>query len=160
MSAKNYITPAGAKKLQEEYEELRYKERPEVTKVVEWAASLGDRSENADYQYGKKRLREIDKRLEFLTRQMEAMEVVDPESVHSDKVLFGATVTVVDEDDRQRVFSIVGVDEVDPSNGRISWKSPLGAALLNSSEGDWVEYKTPKGKLGVEVLNIAYQPIV
>src|SRR5690606_27779361 len=120
---KNYITPHGHAKLVGERDHLVKVERPETTKVVSWAASLGDRSENADYQYGKKRLREIDRRIRFLNTRLDAAEVVDPTKIKSDKVQFGATVTISDEDEKVRIFTIVGEDESSPKNGLISWRS-------------------------------------
>lgn len=153
---KNYITPAGAKRLQEEYQQLKFKERPEVTKVVAWAAGNGDRSENADYTYGKKRLREIDRRLRFLGKRIDSMEIVDPLKVKSDQVLFGATVSIIDEDDVKKTYSIVGIDEADLSKSRISWISPLASALFKSKVGDWVTFRTPKGTKEVEIISIEY----
>lgn len=156
MAEKNYITPAGFKKLKAELDFLLRKERPEVTATVSWAASNGDRSENADYIYGKKRLREIDRRIQFLSKRIDVSEVVDPVSVKSDKVRFGATVTILDEEDREKIYRIVGVDEVNVDLGKISWKSPLGGALLNSKAGDYVTYNSPKGEQSIEVIKIQY----
>ena len=157
--AKNYMTPAGARRLQDELRQLKSRERPEVVRVVEWAAGNGDRSENGDYIYGKKRLREIDKRLEFLLRRLEAVEIVDPTTVRSDQVLFGATVTIRDEEDRHRTYSIVGVDEADVSLGKISWVSPLARALSKARVGDVVQFHSPKGEQEVEVVDLTYRAI-
>lgn len=155
-SGKNYMTPAGAKRLQDELRELRYKTRPEVTQTVAWAAGNGDRSENGDYIYGKKRLREIDKRIRFLSKRLDAVEVVDPLKVNSDQVLFGATVTIRDEDDREKTYSIVGIDETDISKGRISWISPLASALFKARVGDVVTFRSPKGPQEIEIVTIRY----
>jgi len=162
MAQKNYITPAGLARLKQELYELKHDQRPEVTKLVSWAASNGDRSENGDYIYGKKKLREIDRRIQFLSKRIDESDVIDPIENKADFVRFGATVTIADEDDNQKIYSIVGVDEVDVNKGRISWLSPLGAALINSKAkcGDWVSYQTPKGELGVEVLKIEYKTVV
>ena len=156
---KNYITPHGAKRLQDEYKQLKFKERPEVTKTVAWAAGNGDRSENADYTYGKKRLREIDRRLRFLGKRIDSMEVVDPLLIKSEQVLFGATVTFLDEDDVEKTYSIVGVDEADLSKGYISWISPVASALFKSKVGDTVTFRTPKGLKEVEVQKIIYKEL-
>ncbi len=156
---KNYITPAGAERLRQELRKLRYEERPEVTKVVSWAAGNGDRSENGDYLYGKKRLREIDKRMRFLAKRLEAAEVVDPLAINVEYVQFGATVTLRFEDDSVKVYSIVGVDEVDVGRGRISWMSPLARALLKSKEGDCVTFHSPKGEQEVEVVSVEYREL-
>jgi transcription elongation factor GreB len=153
--AKNYITPSGLKRLQDELKELVFKTRPEVTQIVSWAAGNGDRSENGDYIYGKKRLREIDKRIRFLNKRLESVEVV----VKSDQVLFGATVTILDEDDNEKTYSIVGVDETDPSRGLISWVSPLANALFKAREGDYVTFKSPKGVQHIEVLRVVYKEL-
>ncbi len=158
--AKNYMTPAGARRLQDELRHLKTRERPEVVRVVEWAAGNGDRSENGDYIYGKKKLREIDRRIEFLLKRLEAVEVIDPTSVQSDQVLFGATVTIRDEEDRQRTFSIVGVDEADVSQGKISWVSPLARALFKARVGDVVQFRSPKGEQEVEIMDLSYQSIL
>src|SRR4029434_8393756 len=133
---KNYMTPQGFARLQEELQDLLYKKRPELTAIVSWAAGNGDRSENGDYIYGKKRLREIDKRIRFLTKRLESAEVIDPASVKSDQVFFGATVTVQDEDGETKTYSIVGIDEADPAKGKISWISPLASVLLKKRVGE------------------------
>lgn len=153
---KNYITPAGAERLRAELKKLRYEERPEVTKIVSWAAGNGDRSENGDYLYGKKRLREIDKRMRFLAKRLECAEVVDPLAIKVDYVQFGATVTLRLEDGAEKTYSIVGVDEVDVNRGRISWMSPLARAILKARAGDYVTYNSPKGEQEVEVVQVVY----
>lgn len=156
MSKKFYMTPAGFEKLASEHKHLLYEERPEVTKVVTWAAGNGDRSENADYHYGKKRLREIDKRLRFLSQRIENAQVVDPETIESDKVQFGATVQVVNEQGDVKTYSIVGIDEIHPESGLISYQSPIGRALIGKEEGDIVEIRTPNGLVEIEIEQINY----
>lgn len=156
---KNYMTPAGAERMRQELRKLRYEERPEVTRVVSWAAGNGDRSENGDYLYGKKRLREIDKRMRFLAKRLESAEIVDPLSIQAEYVQFGATVTIRYEDDTEKTFCIVGVDEVDLSRGRISWMSPLARALMKANRGDVVMFHSPKGQQEIEVIEIVYVPI-
>lgn len=156
---KNYITPQGAKKLQDELRNLVTKERPAVTETVAWAAANGDRSENADYQYGKRKLREIDRRIRFLTKRIDSMVVVDPTAIKDSKVRFGATVGFRDEDDNLKTYSIVGVDEIDIPRGRISWRSPLGSALLTRSVGDIVSFRTPKGVQEIEITKIEYKEL-
>lgn len=157
---KNYITPMGLKVMQDEYDHLTKVERPEMTKTVAWAASNGDRSENADYLYGKKRLREIDRRLRFLSKRIEVAVVVDPEKQKSDKVQFGATVTIVDEDTGdEKTVKIIGVDEIDTHKNKISWKSPLGSVLLGKEEGDTVKLRLPVGEKEFEITEIKYQRI-
>ncbi len=155
----NYITPRGHQRLLDELEQLLRVERPEVTKLVQWAASNGDRSENADYLYGKRRLREIDRRVRFLTQRLDASLVVDPASIKSTKVQFGATLQVSDEDGNLKTYSIVGVDEVDTAKGRISWQSPIGKSLIGKEVGDEVLVKIPAGEVTLEVVNINYHPI-
>lgn len=157
--AKNYITPQGLRRLQTEYDHLRKVERPEVTKLVAWAASLGDRSENADYQYGKKRLREIDRRLRFLAARIHEAVVVDPVGKESEKITFGATVRVCDEEGEEKVLSLVGVDESDTLKGRISWLSPLGKALMEKEVGDVGIVRAPNGERELEILEIDYNEI-
>lgn len=157
---KNYITPSGHKKLLDELKFLKHKERPEVTATVAWAAGNGDRSENGDYLYGKKRLREIDRRLRFLNKRLENAEIVDPSKITADQVLFGATVTIRDEEDREKVYSIVGVDEIDLDKGKISWVSPLGSALLKAREGDVVMFRSPRGMKEIEVMKIEFKEIL
>ncbi len=161
MDKKNYITPHGFKRLQAEYDFLKKEERPRVTKLVSWAASLGDRSENADYQYGKKRLREIDRRLRFLGARIHDAVVVNPLEQKSDKVTFGASVTVVDEEsEEEKRLSIVGVDESDTQKGRISWLSPIGKALMGKEVGDYAIVKAPNGERELEILKIEYLEVV
>lgn len=154
---KNYITVRGAERLQAEYKHLLNVERPEVVRTVAWAASNGDRSENADYIYGKRRLREIDRRLRFLLKRLDAAEIINPALQKADRVLFGATVTIQGEDGQNKVVRIVGVDEVEPSHGKISWVSPLGKALLQAKQGDVVLVRTPRGEEEYEVLQIQYE---
>jgi transcription elongation factor GreB len=160
---KNYITPSGLQRLKDEYHFLVARERPAVTKVVSWAASNGDRSENADYQYGKRRLRQIDGRLRFLSKRIDAAEVVDPERPRSgqaaSRVFFGATVRYANEAGDEREVSIVGADEVDLDRNYISWQSPLGRALMKSEEGDRVILQAPNGKEFLTVLEIRYERI-
>ena len=155
--AKNYITPAGHARLKSELKLLVEVDRPEVVRTVSWAASNGDRSENGDYIYGKRRLREIDHRIRFLMKRLEIAEVVDPHD--RDRVYFGATVTYRDSGGTERTVSIVGTDEVDPSRGRISWISPVARALLRSSEGDVVTLRTPAGAEELEVIAIRYEQL-
>ncbi|MCC6952924.1 MAG: transcription elongation factor GreB [Deltaproteobacteria bacterium] len=153
---KNYMTPGGVKRMQEELLRLKTKDRPEVTAVVSWAAGNGDRSENGDYIYGKKRLREIDRRIRFLSKRLDNVEIVDPLKVPGDQVRFGATVTVRDEDGAEKTYSIVGIDETDIERGRISWISPLANALFKAREGDYVTFKSPKGLRELEILELKY----
>lgn len=159
MEKNNYISPQGHRKLVTELEQLLKTERPEVTRLVQWAASNGDRSENADYLYGKRRLREIDRRIRFLNQRLDSAVVVDPEKINSDKVQFGATIEVLDEEGATRRFTIVGVDEVDTAKNRISWQSPIGKNLLGKSVGDEVLVKVPSGELVYEVVSITYKKI-
>ena len=156
MENKNYITPKGLEKLKNEYQELCYGERPKLLEVIAWAASNGDRSENADYIYGKRRLREIDKRLRFLTERIEAAEVVDPKTVKSIQILFGATVTILNENNEEKTYQIVGEDEAQADQGRISWKSPVAKALMGKKVGDEVVLKKPSSEEIVEVVKILY----
>ena len=156
----NYMTPAGHARMLAELNHLLRVERPEVVNVVAWAASNGDRSENGDYLYGKKRLREIDRRIRFLSKRLESAIVVDPETREAnDKVYFGATVTVADETGGETVFSIVGIDEADPGRGRISWISPLARALLKAEVGDLVRFQAPGGLRELEIVDVAYVAI-
>jgi len=157
--SKNYITPAGADKIKRELHDLMYVERPDIVEKVSWAASLGDRSENADYHYNKKRLREIDRRIRFLGKRIENFEIVDPAKIKSDRVVFGATVEVVDQNDRKRVVKIVGIDEAKAELGNVSWVSPIGKALLQAQIGDVISLRTPRGVDELEVLSIKYLPI-
>ena len=157
---KNYITPNGFTRLEEELHHLSRVERPEVTKTVTWAASLGDRSENADYIYGKKRLREIDRRLRFLTSRIDKAVVVDPVLTKSEKVQFGATVTIEDEDlGVVKTISIVGVDEIFIEKNQISWRSPLGSSLIGKEVGDTISIKIPIGTKTYEIMKIKYVKI-
>lgn len=156
---KNYITPAGYARLREEFAELWEEERPRLVEIVSWAAGNGDRSENGDYQYGKKRLREVDRRLRYLSRRIEEAEVVDNAGRDHEQVFFGATVTYADSSGQSRTVSIVGIDEVDPARGRISWISPVARALLKSREGDLVTLQTPGGREELEVLEIRYDEL-
>jgi transcription elongation factor GreB len=161
--SKNYITPAGLLRLREEHRFLLTRERPAVTAVVAWAASNGDRSDNADYQYGKRRLRQIDGRIRFLTKRIEAAEVVDPETPRTGqaaaRAFFGATVRYADEAGTERVVSIVGTDEVDLKRNHISWVSPLGHALMKSAAGDSVVLQAPGGTTYLTVLEVYYERI-
>jgi transcription elongation factor GreB len=160
---KNYITPSGLERLKAEHRFLLTRERPAVTKVVAWAASNGDRSENADYQYGKRRLRQIDGRIRFLTKRIDAAEVVDPETPRSAlaaaRVFFGATVRYANAAGTERVVSIVGTDEVDLDRNHISWVSPLARALMKSTEGDTVVLQAPGGTEHLTVLEVRYERI-
>jgi transcription elongation factor GreB len=153
---KNYITPAGYARLEAELRRLVELERPEVVKVVSWAASLGDRSENADYTYGKRRLREIDRRVRFLIKRLESAQVVHSAGRDTDQIFFGATVRVRGSSG-ERSVTIVGVDEVDPAKGHVSWVSPIAKALLKAREGDTVTLKSPAGEEPLEILEVAYR---
>ena len=158
---RNYITPSGYERIREELDFLLRTERPKVVEVVHWAASNGDRSENGDYIYGKRRLREIDRRIRFLTRRMDLAEVVDPaRQTNPDQVFFGATVTIADEDGAELTYQIVGVDETDFARGRISWISPLARALIKAKEGDAVRFQSPSGWREVEIVRIGYEAIL
>jgi len=155
--AKNYITPSGFRRMQDELRQLQSVERPKIVEIVSWAAGNGDRSENGDYIYGKQRLREIDRRSRFLAKRLEIAAVVDPvRQAHHDRVFFGATVTYVNAREEEKTITIVGVDEVDADNGRVSWVSPIARALLKAREGDVVELRTPHGVEPIEVLEIRY----
>ncbi len=157
---KNYITPAGYQRLKEEFDQLWKVERPQLVQTIAWAASNGDRSENGDYIYGKKRLREIDRRIRFLSRRMDNAEVIDPaERGECDQVFFGATVTVLHGDGAERTYAIVGIDEAAPGQGRISWVAPLARALLKAREGDTITLRTPAGVEELEVLEVRYVPL-
>ena len=158
--SKNYLTPAGWRRMRDELQWLVNHERPEVTNVVSWAAKLGDRSENADYQYGKKRLREIDRRIRYLTRRLEAAEVVDPATrEETDQVFFGATVTYANREGEENTVRIVGIDEMDPSRSYVSWISPVARALIKAREGDTVRLNTPGGEEELEILEVRYEEI-
>jgi transcription elongation factor GreB len=153
---KNYITPAGYARLKNEVQLLLDRERPELVKVIAWAASNGDRSENADYIYGKRRLREIDRRIRFINQRLEKAEVIDPARPGLDQVFFGATVTYADSKGIERTVSIVGEDEVDPVRSRISWISPVARALNKARVGDTVKMSTPAGIEYLEIMEIRY----
>jgi transcription elongation factor GreB len=158
--AKNYITPAGHARLRSELKHLLDEERPELVRTVAWAASNGDRSENGDYIYGKKRLREIDRRIRFLTKRMEHAEVVDPRLREDcDQVFFGATVTYVDGYGDERTISIVGMDEVDPARNRVSWVAPISRALLKARVGDVVSFQSPRGQEEIEIVDVRYEAL-
>lgn len=157
IGVKNYITRAGFQRLSDELNTLLREKRPEVVEVVAWAASNGDRSENGDYIYGKKRLREIDRRIRFLRQRLNQAEVVDPAlQPNKDRVFFGATVHYVNQHDESTTVTIVGVDEIDPLNGKISWMAPVARALLKAQEGDVVKVHTPGGWQTLEVVSIRY----
>jgi len=155
--AKNYITPAGYQRIREELLQLIDVDRPEVVRIVHWAASNGDRSENGDYIYGKRRLREIDRRIRFLTKRMDLAERVDP-TIHygSDQVFFGATVAYTTDEGEAHTVTIVGVDELDPLNGKISWVSPVARALTKAHVGDVVSLKTPLGEVDLTIERVVY----
>ena len=160
---KNYITPSGLQRLKDEHRFLLTRERPAVTEVVAWAASNGDRSENADYQYGKRRLRQIDGRIRFLSKRIESAEVIDPETPRAGqaatRAYFGATVRYASAEGTERVVSIVGTDEVDLNRNHISWASPLGRALIKSTAGDLVVLQAPSGTENLTVLEVHYERI-
>ena len=154
---KNYITPEGLKALKDEYLDLIDNERPKTVSIVSWAASNGDRSENGDYIYGKRRLREIDRRLRFLLKRIESAEEFDPSIHHgNDQIFFGATVTYAREDGEENTVTIVGIDEFDPLKGRISWISPMAKTLIKAHEGDIVTLRTPNGLEELEILEVSY----
>lgn len=155
--SKNYITPGGYSRLRHELFDLIDNERPKIVEVVHWAASNGDRSENGDYLYGKKRLREIDRRIRFLTKRLEIAEVIDP-TVHagSDQVFFGATVSYADDEGVERTITILGIDEVETALAQVSWVSPVARALLKAREGDQVQLATPGGMRTLEVTEVRY----
>jgi transcription elongation factor GreB len=156
---KNYMTPAGYGRLKLELKQLVEMERPEVTRTVAWAASNGDRSENGDYLYGKKRLREIDRRIRYLIKRLENAQIVDNQAQTHEQVYFGATVTIADTAGHEQTVSIVGFDEVDPARGRVSWISPIARALLKAREGDVVKLRTPAGIEQVEIIEIRYDAL-
>src|SRR5450432_4849098 len=161
--SKNYVTPGGFRRLKAELDELVEKERPALVAVVSWAAGNGDRSENGDYIYGKKRLREIDRRIRFLVRRLDNAEVVDPtmrrDADNEDQIFFGATVTVRGREGEERTISIVGVDEIDTARGYVSWVSPIARALTKARDGDNVTLKTPGGTEELEILSVRYEPL-
>src|SRR6187399_894599 len=155
---KNYITPSGLQRLRDEHRFLLLRERPAVTQVVAWAAGNGDRSENADYQYGKKRLREIDRRIRYLTKRLEAAEVVDPATREdTDQVFFGATVVYANEAGEEHTIRIVGIDEMEPAKHYVSWISPIARAFIKCREGDTVTLHTPAGAEELEILEVRYE---
>ncbi len=157
VGAKNYITRAGHERLQSELKSLLRSERPKIVEIVSWAAGNGDRSENGDYLYGKKRLREIDRRIRFLTKRLEIAEIVDASrQTRHDQVFFGATVSYVNGRDQEQTVTIVGVDEIDADSSRISWISPVARALHKTRVGDVVEIRTPAGRETLEVIAIEY----
>ena len=157
---RNYITPAGHARLKNELEHLVKRERPQVVEVVAWAASNGDRSENGDYIYGKRRLREIDRRIRFLSKRLDIAEIVDPlRQGSNDQVFFGARVTVADADGNENTYTIVGVDETDVGRGRISWISPLARALIKSREGDTVRFHSPLGIREIDIVEVVYERV-
>jgi transcription elongation factor GreB len=155
----NYITPAGRQRLNDELTRLWKVDRPQLVDTIAWAASNGDRSENGDYIYGKRKLREIDRRIRFLSKRLDTAVVVDNAGKDHDRVYFGATVTVVDESGAERTVSIVGVDELDPGRGRVSWISPIATALLKGSVGDVVTLRTPRGTEQLEIIAIRYEAL-
>ena len=158
--SKNYMTPSGYARLDAEFNQLWKVERPKLVETIYWAASNGDRSENGDYIYGKKRLREIDRRIRFLSKRLEHAEVVDPATREdTDQVFFGATVTVADQDGSESTYVIVGIDEADAGRGHIAWISPMARALLKAREGDTVSVQTPDGRREVEIIEVRYQAI-
>ena len=157
---KNYITPTGWQALKDELYQLVHKERPEIVQVVNWAASNGDRSENGDYLYGKRRMREIDRRIRFLTKRLEAAVVVDPETREpTDQVFFSATVELLRGDGSEQTVKIVGVDEIDTAANKISWVSPLARCLIKAREGDEVVLNGPEGRETIEILSVQYLKI-
>jgi transcription elongation factor GreB len=156
---RNYLTPQGYQRLREELMQLLDVERPKVVEVVSWAAKNGDRSENGDYLYGKKRLREIDRRIRFLTKRLDIAEVTDPSAHHgNDQIFFGATVTYANAQGDERTVTIKGIDEADSLQGDVSWISPIARALLKAREGDEVQLVTPAGVETIEVLEVSYPP--
>ena len=160
--ARNYMTPGGFGRMKDELERLVQKERPELVATVAWAAGNGDRSENGDYIYGKKRLREIDRRIRFLIRRLDIAEVVDPSAQRdegADQIFFGATVTLHSAKDGERTVSIVGIDEIDTTRGYISWASPMARALIKAREGDIVTLHTPGGVDELEIVLVRYHPL-
>ncbi|WP_437627304.1 transcription elongation factor GreB [Sorangium sp. So ce1151] len=156
MSDPAYITPSGARKLSEELARLRSVERPRIVQEVADAAAQGDRSENAEYIYGKKKLREIDRRMHFLTKRLEKAVVVDPAEQRGDKVFFGATVEIEDEEGARHTYQIVGEDEIDSGAGRISWRSPVGRSLLGKRAGDVITVRRPAGEAEMEIISVRY----
>ena len=159
--SKNYMTPIGHVRMRDEFDQLWKVERPKLVETIHWAASNGDRSENGDYIYGKRRLREIDRRLRYLGKRLENAEVVDPVlREDTDQVFFGATVTVVDAENVAATYSIVGIDEADLSKNHISWISPMARALMKAREGDTVMLMTPGGRREIQILQVRYESIL
>jgi transcription elongation factor GreB len=157
---RNYMTPAGHARLRSELEDLVKRERPHIVEVVSWAASNGDRSENGDYIYGKRRLREIDRRIRFLSKRLDSAEVVDPlRHGDNDQIFFGAQVTIADADGSENIYTIVGVDEIDLQRGHISWISPLARALIKAREGDRIRFHSPVGVREIDILAVTYRHI-
>jgi len=157
---KNYMTPAGYARLDAEFNQLWKIERPKLVETISWAASNGDRSENGDYIYGKKRLREVDRRIRFLSKRLEHAEVVDPSSREpTDQVFFGATVTVADADGSESTYALVGIDEADAGRGHLAWTSPMARALLHAREGDTVSVQTPGGRRELEIVEVQYRAL-
>ncbi|MFK5927625.1 MAG: transcription elongation factor GreB [Desulfuromusa sp.] len=157
-----YLTPACARRLRDELKDILYQLRPEMVKTAAWAASNGDRSENADYHYAKRKLRQYDGRIRFLTKRLEDATIVDPveqQKIAQGRVLFGCTVTVETEAGEEKIFSIVGTDELDASRGYVSWVSPIGRALLGSSAGDLVSFATPGGQTELEIIKTEYKTL-
>jgi transcription elongation factor GreB len=154
---KNYMTPVGLKMLKDEYHQLFHNERPKLVETVSWAASNGDRSENGDYIYGKRRLREIDRRLKYLNRRLSSAVIVDPTTQAGDVVLFGARVTVEDEDGKKLLYHIVGEDEIDIAKRKISWVSPVAKALMNARVGDVVVVQRPNGEAELTILKVEFK---
>lgn len=156
-NVKNYVTPDGFSLLQDEMRHLLNEERPRIVAVVKWAAGNGDRSENGDYIYGKRRLREIDRRVRYLTKRLESAQIVDPKDQQTlTNVFFGATVTYSQDDGSMTTVKIVGVDEADIAKGKVSWISPLAKALLKSGPGDIVQFRTPSGVLRLKIMTVTY----
>jgi transcription elongation factor GreB len=157
---RNYMTPGGHARLREELEELVKRERPRIVDIVAWAAANGDRSENGDYIYGKRRLREIDRRIRFLTKRLELAEVVDPlRQGDNDQIFFGARVTVADGDGKEATYTIVGIDEADAAIGRISWISPLARALIKARCGDAIRFQSPLGWRDLDIVDVRYEAL-
>jgi transcription elongation factor GreB len=156
---KNYITPGGCRRLHDELAQLWKVDRPKLVETIAWAASNGDRSENGDYIYGKRKLREIDRRIRFLRHRLDSAVVVDNAGQTHERVYFGATVTVENEDGDARTVSLVGVDEIDPGRGRVSWISPIATALLKATVGDAVTLRTPRGSEELEIVEIRYDEL-
>ena len=158
--SKNYMTPAGHIRMRAEFDDLWKIERPKLVEVIHWAASNGDRSENGDYIYGKRRLREIDRRIRYLSKRLENAEIVDPAGRDdTDQVFFGATVMVVDDQNVEATYAIVGIDEADPGKNHISWISPMARALMKAREGDSVMLMTPGGRREMQILEVRYETV-